>query len=179
MSCELTRESTGLEIANAIRDALLALRSLAKEMPWPTVVFIPDANFLTLQQEGNRHPRSPIYYGACRVLPSLRQTITLGFDYPPVNDGPYDVAASMLKHYELRAPGSQEGESDAAYWQRHAMEENQKWLAYQGVDGVLDKFDVPKTFKMGDADVPLMPYQRIQELGMRCVAAEAKNAAGK
>lgn len=110
MSYELKRESTGLEISNAIRDALLEFRNLAKEMPWPTVVFIPDANFLTLQQEGNRHPRSPIYYGACRVLPSLRHTITLGFDYPQVNDGPYDVDASMAKRDEMKAIGKSAGE---------------------------------------------------------------------
>lgn len=175
----LDRNATGTQIAAAIRDAIDQFRKPSSGMPWPTSVFIPDANFLTLQQEGGRHPRSPIYYGACRVLPSLRQTITLGFDYPQVNDGPYDVAASMLKHYELRVPAAPEGESELWYWKRHAMEENQKWLAYQGVDGVLDKFDVPKTFKMGDADVPLMPYQRIQELGMRCVTAEAKNAAAE
>lgn len=65
---------------------------------------------------------------------------------------------------------------DRDYWKQHALEENAKWLAYEGVDAVLDKFGVAKTFRMDDEDVSLKPYQRIQELGMRAVKAEKQSA---
>lgn len=67
-------------------------------------------------------------------------------------------------------------ERDRDYWKQHALEENAKWLAYEGVDAVLDKFGVAKTFRMDDEDVSLKPYQRIQELGMRAVKAEKQSA---
>lgn len=61
---------------------------------------------------------------------------------------------------------------DRDYWKAKMMEENRKWLWFEFVEEVLDKFGVPRTFKMGGEDAPLKPYQRIQELGMRAVKAK-------
>ncbi len=61
---------------------------------------------------------------------------------------------------------------DRDFWERLYDEENRARIRYEGVDEVLSKFGVSKTFKMGDEDIPLKPYQRVQELGMRAINAE-------
>lgn len=106
----LEPNATEEQIAKAIKEAIAeaTLNHCDGANQPPTVVFIPRANHFTLIRAN--HPRRPIYFGGIRILASDRACITVGFDYPQVNDGPYDVDASMAKRDEMKAIGKSAGE---------------------------------------------------------------------